>query len=81
MVSFLRGAFATAICMVVAIAFKTPMHRWSHLDGREWLLGVAIVAGTSVLVGTVAAIGWLFLPKDRWGRRKDYDPTDILPFL
>jgi hypothetical protein len=79
--SFIRGALATAVCMIFAIAFMTPLRQWSQLGGRDWLLGAAVVAATSTLVGTVAAIGWMFLRRDRWGRRKDHDPTDILPFL
>lgn len=79
--SFMCGAVGAAICMVIALLVMVGTNHVGSLSAPEWLLGGAIVAGTSALVGGLAIICYLFQPRDRWGRRKPVDPTDVLPFL
>lgn len=79
--SFVCGAAGTAICMAISIAVMVATHRTGHFGAREWLIASAIVVATSAVVGGIAVICYWLQPRDRWGRRKPVDPTDILPFV
>jgi hypothetical protein len=78
---FAKGALATALCMSIAIACRIPLHRWAQLNVRDWVTGAAIVLVTSIVVGVVVAVGSLLRGRDRFGRPKKFDPTDIIPFI
>jgi hypothetical protein len=67
--------------MLIAMTVKIGPHRLGHLTLRERLVGGAIVIATSALIGGIAALEQLLQPRDRWGRRKEVDPTGVLPFI
>ncbi len=78
---FFKGFFSTALCMSIALAFKVPLHYWREVSAHEWGIGLALIAAASIVGGMITALCWLTGRRDRFGRRKDIDSTDIMPFI
>jgi len=83
---FFAGAFTTALCMSITLGFAMPRARWAELHALDWMVGLSVIGVTAVIVGLVVALCSLRFGRTRYLRsgrsaEKQFDPTDIIPFI
>ena len=81
---FLTSSVTTAFALALALAVRMPLAQWSHLTVADWVRGTAAIVLASTLVGGVAVVCSLGRKRDRFGRLRKTDTTDvadIAPFI